>query len=781
MAVANGLSESASDVRIQSPEKNDRILSNGLRDSDPSISGKTDKYSTAVDIDGGHPSYSSTASTRGFPTIPPDNRFRQAWQIWMAFPLIWTGTVMPYVMCFIEFRVTEDGLSNDELDSIAYKVFSGIIDACFWADLILTFFCQYHDPRGNLIKNPKHIAKGYLQGWFWFDLIACLPSEVFELIAGSGGGMNKVTRLPRLYRVTRLARLMRMTRMLRIAKIFRGNPLVNIASQAIGQSRAASVLKFMTLLVCLAHLLGCIWYLIGALSANPIEDSWIGRRSGLAEKSDFTHWVTSVYFVITVFTSVGFGDIHPVTDSEVVFGIFLMMIGAVVHSIIVSEVIAVVTRVDSLNAELAQKRQAVQAYSWQVDLKDQTLESRCVQFAEFSTRAKYADSRRRWNKEFDWRVLWEVIRDMPEDMRQTLHNRAYDGVLVRNKFFQISRKDDKQLALLASAHLKSTIFEKMAKVFSYGDQPTGLFLVQSGILANVAVPTERGGVADVKILGETIEEFEEFPYQLFGCKGYCGEWELIYPHPRVGSCRAECRTSCLLLEQQAFIIMVTNFPKFLESFKPHARRRERLRLRCFEKHKLGLDVEVLAITRLQSFFRGILVRQRCKTTWSKIRKMGKAMGRVSMVAGRLKTPSKENLESVPSSSSFDEKSKIIVEDLTKSEGSDTPTSRMNTTMSSDKSPGKKGSPSKLNNGLGSSPSVNKSPSCTKKARTNSNASHASDSSDMPVWAVDMQKTVQTMDASMETLRKGQEEMERMVQQLYFLSCSGDARLTKVKN
>ena len=44
------------------------------------------------------------------------------------------------------------------------------------------------------------------------------------------------------------------------------------------------------------------------------------------------------YFVYTVFTTVGFGDITPSSNGEMVFVILLMMIGAVVNSLIVSEV-----------------------------------------------------------------------------------------------------------------------------------------------------------------------------------------------------------------------------------------------------------------------------------------------------------------------------------------------------------------------------------------------------------------------------------------------------------
>ncbi len=61
------------------------------------------------------------------------------------------------------------------------------------------------------------------------------------------------------------------------------------------------------------------------------------------------------YFVLTVFTTVGFGDITPYTDPEILFGMLFMVMGAVVNSIIVSEVINILMRVDVKNGELRYK------------------------------------------------------------------------------------------------------------------------------------------------------------------------------------------------------------------------------------------------------------------------------------------------------------------------------------------------------------------------------------------------------------------------------------------
>merc|ERR1719460_2842883 len=57
-------------------------------------------------------------------------------------------------------------------------------------------------------------------------------------------------------------------------------------------------------------------------------------------------WITAVYLVLTIFTTVGFGDIFPVHIPELAYVMFLELLGTVVQSVIVSEMIQILTNVD---------------------------------------------------------------------------------------------------------------------------------------------------------------------------------------------------------------------------------------------------------------------------------------------------------------------------------------------------------------------------------------------------------------------------------------------------
>ena len=66
-----------------------------------------------------------------------------------------------------------------EQDNGSWFVFYIITDVFFLIDLILTFFTSVPDEkRVYEITDKEVIAKKYLKGWFWIDLISILPFDI---------------------------------------------------------------------------------------------------------------------------------------------------------------------------------------------------------------------------------------------------------------------------------------------------------------------------------------------------------------------------------------------------------------------------------------------------------------------------------------------------------------------------------------------------------------------------------------------------------------------------
>ena len=88
-----------------------------------------------------------------------------------------------------------------------------------------------------------------------------------------------------------------------------------------------------------AHWLACIWYAIGAKEAVEYDGlSWLSILSYQMElpiveddpttgPSLRTRYLTSLYYVMTLCTTVGFGNVSANTDGERIFSICCMLMG----------------------------------------------------------------------------------------------------------------------------------------------------------------------------------------------------------------------------------------------------------------------------------------------------------------------------------------------------------------------------------------------------------------------------------------------------------------------
>ena len=103
---------------------------------------------------------------------------------------------------------------------------------------------------------------------------------------------------------------------------------------------ASVLLLLMAAFTLFAHWLACAFYAIANYEL-PHLDPTIGYLNYLADLTGKPYdvnnatsgpdirscYITSLYFTFTILTSVGFGNVAPVTNYEKVFTIFAMMVG----------------------------------------------------------------------------------------------------------------------------------------------------------------------------------------------------------------------------------------------------------------------------------------------------------------------------------------------------------------------------------------------------------------------------------------------------------------------
>ena len=110
---------------------------------------------------------------------------------------------------------------------------------------------------------------------------------------------------------------------------------------------------FVILSVVLCHICCCFWVIIANLSPDTDDfvNTWL-YRLGYVDEPNFYVYIAAMYFIVTTFTTVGFGDINGVTIPERLFCLILMVVGAVAFSFSISSLSQMLSALDSRSAQL---------------------------------------------------------------------------------------------------------------------------------------------------------------------------------------------------------------------------------------------------------------------------------------------------------------------------------------------------------------------------------------------------------------------------------------------
>lgn len=365
--------------------------------------------------------------------ICAESVFKSRWDWFIIGLVVYNSALIPWSMAF----------TTSDLPGL--KVLDYIIDSVFFVDIILNFCHAYIDKHGVEVVDPLLVRKNYLNTWFTVDFLGFFPFEVI-LITFSVEMQVGLFNLFKLPRLLRLGRLMKKLDQLSGANVLR-------------------ILKLMFFFALFAHWIACIWFYLGRFQGEGnrwtgavwlVKDnlcqtikgpgagendagtlySRYGHPACIYEVDSFstdtkewyvdsftsvttptgetvvitpeadagTVYVASFYFALTTLTTVGYGDITPGTNTERMFAIFVMLVGAIVYASIFGNVMALIQSFDQMNALHTEKVDRLKAFAQFYDIKPLTYEKMVV----------YMDKTYFQTQGFD---STEILREFPHAFR----------------------------------------------------------------------------------------------------------------------------------------------------------------------------------------------------------------------------------------------------------------------------------------------------------------------------------------------------------------------------
>ncbi|XP_036400634.1 potassium voltage-gated channel subfamily H member 8 [Megalops cyprinoides] len=450
--------------------------------------------------------------------------FKAGWDWLILLATFYVAVTVPYNVCFSVGGGRDEGGSNPRNPPSVSDI---LVEILFMLDIVLNFRTSYVSTSGQVVYDARSICVHYATTWLFVDLIAALPFDLlyaFNVSVNFGVHLLKTVRLLRLLRLLQklerysqysavvLTLLMSMFALLAhwMACVWYFIGRREIESNSPGTwdigwlHELAKRLGTPYFLSPLSSLLGVSdsvhptsmdgvaangsqWNVSGAELAG--RDSWnssqwnatgAGLGVGQTTVSGTAQWngtgvelgggpsvrssyVTSLYFALSSLTSVGFGNVSANTDSEKIFSICTMLIGALMHAVVFGNVTAIIQRMYSRRSLYHTRTK---------DLKD---------FIRVHRLPKSLEQRVMECFQTTWSVnngidVSELLKDFPDELRADIAMHLNKELLQLPLFESASRGCLRSLSLI----IKTSFCAPGEFLIRQGDALQAIYFVCSG-------------------------------------------------------------------------------------------------------------------------------------------------------------------------------------------------------------------------------------------------------------------------------------------------------------
>jgi len=161
--------------------------------------------------------------------------------------------------------------------------------------------------------------------------------------------------LVRFAKIGKVSKLMKITRLLKLFKILRDQSRIHkVLTDYMKIGLGLERLIFFSIMSAIAiHIVTCLWIIIPRIledfmGSNNFKGTWM---EGHNHKTNWEMYCISLYWCITTITTVGYGDILPVTTIEKLFTMVLMIVGVVGFSFVTSSLTSIISNLDMTHSK----------------------------------------------------------------------------------------------------------------------------------------------------------------------------------------------------------------------------------------------------------------------------------------------------------------------------------------------------------------------------------------------------------------------------------------------
>jgi hypothetical protein len=397
--------------------------------------------------------------------INPKSSFQINWDVLMMVLLIYTAIVTPFETGFVETKFNFlFGLNR-------------IVDVLFLCDLFLQFFTPfYSNETGGWVINHKRIAKHYLTGWFSIDFVSILPFDTLGAVM-----QNEAIQQLKILRAIRLLRLAKLLR------IFKGSRIIKRLQSRIGISYGMqTMIKFIVMILTAAHWLACAWGIILGLEdhrdriGEPKNWATEHRADGIPggifavlKDDPFQVYLAGLYWAVMTVTTIGYGDIVPVTVGEQFLCVIAMLLGASTYAYVIGTVCGVIALMDQATSKFNQQMDELNLYMEENQMPNEMR----VRLREYFNYCK------QMNRQKYYQAL---LVEMSPTLRGEVASYINSAWLDKVPFFNpagVTKEESKTFCVEVSMKLLPEAFAPQELIIRMGEPTEKMYMVQRGVVA----------------------------------------------------------------------------------------------------------------------------------------------------------------------------------------------------------------------------------------------------------------------------------------------------------
>ena len=447
-----------------------------------------------------------------------------------------------YIPLFLVFSEIHDLEENGSMVTVVFLIF----------DIFIKFNTAYFK-NGVIERRRWKIFRNYSRNQLKFDLLTLLPILLDSML----GESNEYNTL--YLHLMKFAFFLKMSTCQEISGRILERFMIKEKWQCIMDLFKTFCVSFLV-----AHLFACFWYMTANYSFSFYNVSWLSKAD-LLDASWQTKYIYSFYWASVTMMTVGYGDIVPQNENEVIICIFSVVLGCVVYAYNLNSIGTILQKFNRENVEFNNKINIINQFMYRKNIH-RDLQRRIREYLSFL-----------WKEENTQNIEEEhkIIEYLSGSLKEELYLEAYGSLLNKDPIF-FTNFSEKSLRKIVSKVKEIRLFPD-EKVFFQGEEDDfSFFYVLKG---EVELFSKNGN--------------KEIPLSKVSVGNHFGELSFFTGTPHAFSARSKDFTTLLSINRAEFLKVLEkhqeDFEKFFmikdeillyNNFNP-------LRVRCFCCNKIG--------------------------------------------------------------------------------------------------------------------------------------------------------------------------------------------------